>query len=102
MSKQLSSRSVLRGRLILVAFLALQAAAVFAGAGGDEFQELNKELEDKVEGGGGALIAGVALIVALAGSAMQFSGRQILGAVGVGALAAYGIPIVTSATSALI
>jgi hypothetical protein len=73
-----------------------------AGTGGTEFDAVNNRIVDMVEGGGGKLAAGLGLVAALATSVIRFNIWSVIGAFGVGALAGYGIPIVTSSVSAII
>jgi len=48
------------------------------------------------------LAAGLGLVAALAASVIRFNIWAVIGAFGVGAIAGYGLPIVTSSISALI
>jgi len=85
--------------LLLTLFM---SAMAHAGTGGTEFDAVNNRLTDMVEGGGGKLAAGLGLVAALAASVIRFNIWSVIGAFGVGAIAGYGIPIVTSSISALI
>jgi len=85
----------------LLAVLAV-ASSAHAGTGGTEFASVNNRITDMVEGGGGKLAAGLGLVAALAASVIRFNIWAVIGAFGVGAIAGYGLPIVTSSISALI
>ncbi|MBF0247330.1 MAG: hypothetical protein HQL36_04570 [Alphaproteobacteria bacterium] len=89
------------GGLALIAALAV-ASSAHAGTGGTEFSAVNNRITDMVEGGGGKLAAGLGLVAALAASVIRFNIWAVIGAFGVGAIAGYGLPIVTSSISALI
>ncbi|MBF0249826.1 MAG: hypothetical protein HQL35_04255, partial [Alphaproteobacteria bacterium] len=78
------------------------AGIVDSQAGGTEFSAVNNRMTDMVEGGGGKLAAGLGLVAALAASVIRFNIWAVIGAFGVGAIAGYGLPIVTSSISALI
>ncbi|NKB55040.1 MAG: hypothetical protein GKS00_01780 [Alphaproteobacteria bacterium] len=87
----------------LVLAVALTAAPdAMAGTGGTEFDAVNTRITDMIEGGGGKLAAGLGLVAALAASVVRFNIWAVIGAFGIGALAGYGLPIVTSSISALI
>jgi len=87
----------------LALVLAVVASGVaHAGTGGTEFDAVNNRIIDMVEGGGGKLAAGLGVVAALATSVIRFNIWSVIGAFGVGAMAGYGIPIVTSSISAII
>lgn len=88
------------GLALAAALLAVSAAE--AGTGGGEFDAVNNRITDMIEGGGGKLAAGLGLVAALAASVVRFNIWAVIGAFGVGALAGYGLPIVTSSISALV
>ncbi len=93
--------------LVSILFLALVIVLVamgvaHAGTGGTEFDEVNNRITEMIEGGGGKLAAGLGLVAALAASVIRFNIWAVIGAFGVGAMAGYGMPIVTSSISATI
>jgi conjugal transfer pilus assembly protein TraA len=88
------------GLAVILSFVGASMAQ--AGTGGTEFDAVNNRIVDMVEGGGGKLAAGLGLVAALATSVIRFNIWSVIGAFGVGAMAGYGIPIVTSSVSAII
>ncbi len=87
---------------LALVLVVIASSMAHAGTGGTEFDAVNNRIVDMVEGGGGKLAAGLGLVAALATSVIRFNIWSVIGAFGVGAMAGYGIPIVTSSVSAII
>lgn len=98
----LTYRQLIRCLGISFVFVIAVCSIANAGTGGAEFDTVNNRIVDMVEGGGGKLAAGLGLVAALAASVIRFNIWSVIGAFGVGAMAGYGIPIVTSSISATI
>lgn len=85
--------------LVVFGFWAPEA---LAGQGGTEFKAVTTKLQGMLEGGGGTLAA----ILGLAGGAIAcvggFDMRKLIGGLGIGAAAGFGVPIVTGSVTAII
>lgn len=66
------------------------------------FDTLNTKFSGYISGSGGELAAVLAFGFALAGSILKFNLQQMASAVGVGAMAGLGLPIITGGITALV
>lgn len=78
------------------------AGEAMAGKTGAEFQPAWQKFEELIGGFGGKMIAGVALGIALIGSALRFNPYLVFGALGVGLTAAFGTTVLDKVVTAIV